>query len=58
VLPALISLMQFLAVVIVYPKGERLILPVHVLLVPYSAVALWHVLQRKRGQTSAPAASS
>jgi hypothetical protein len=40
VLPALIALTQYAAVVIVYPKGERLILPVHTLLVPYSSVAL------------------
>lgn len=39
-LPFLISLTQFVAVVIVYPKGERLILPIHTLLVPYSAIAL------------------
>jgi hypothetical protein len=45
-LPALIALTQFIAVVIVYPKGERLIVPVHTLLVPYSALTAWHVLQR------------
>ena len=40
-LPALIALTQFVAVVIVYPKGERLIVPIHTLLVPYSAIAAW-----------------
>lgn len=37
--PLLIALTQYLAVVIVYPKGERLILPIHVLLAPYAAIA-------------------
>src|SRR6185295_10563471 len=32
-LPGLIALSQFLAVVVVYPKGERLILPFHILLI-------------------------
>jgi hypothetical protein len=40
-LPALIAIAQFIAVVIVYPKGERLILPIHTLLVPYSSLAAW-----------------
>ena len=39
-LPALVALTQYVAVVIVYPKGERLILPIHTLLVPYAALAL------------------
>ncbi len=38
-IPALIAITQFIAVVIVYPKGERLIVPIHTLLVPYAAVA-------------------
>lgn len=38
-IPLLIAATQYLAVVIVYPKGERLILPVHTLLIPYSAAA-------------------
>ena len=42
-IPAIIALTQFIAVVIVYPKGERLIVPIHTLLVPYSAIALWHL---------------
>jgi len=44
-LPALIALTQFIAVVIVYPKGERLIVPMHTLLVPYSAVTVWYAMQ-------------
>ena len=43
-IPLLIALTQYIAVVIVYPKGERLILPVHTLLIPYAAAAahaLW-----------------
>ena len=44
-LPALIALTQFMAVVIVYPKGERLIVPIHTLLVPYSAVTVWYAMQ-------------
>ena len=39
-LPGLIAMSQFLAVVVVYPKGERLILPFHIILIPYAAVAL------------------
>lgn len=55
-LPALIAITQFIAVVIVYPKGERLIVPIHTLLVPYSAITAWHVLQTaaaRRRRTSA-----
>jgi hypothetical protein len=44
-LPALIAITQFAAVVIVYPKGERLIVPVHALLMPYSAIAAWQLAQ-------------
>ena len=38
--PALVALSQFAAVVLVYPKGERLILPFHMLLIPYAAVTV------------------
>ena len=38
-LPLIIALTQYAAVVIVYPKGERLILPIHSLLAPYAAIA-------------------
>lgn len=50
-IPAMMAVTQFIAVVIVYPKGERLILPVHVLLVPYSAIAL-HRWLRFRSPTA------
>jgi hypothetical protein len=53
-LPLAIALTQYLAVVIVYPKGERLILPIHVLLVPYATVAgEW--LRRWATRSSRPA---
>ena len=39
VLPLVIALTQYVALVIVYPKGERLILPIHTLLAPYAAIA-------------------
>ena len=38
-LPLMIALTQYVAVVLVYPKGERLILPIYILLVPYAAIA-------------------
>ena len=40
-LPAVVAATQLVALAIVYPKGERLILPVHTLLVPYSAIAVY-----------------
>jgi len=43
-IPLLISLTQFIAIVIVYPKGERLLVPIHTLLIPYTAVAAWYVM--------------
>ena len=46
-LPALIAITQFVALVVVYPKGERLILPVHMLLMPYAAVAAWRLIVRR-----------
>jgi hypothetical protein len=55
-LPALVALTQYVAVVVVYPKGERLILPVHTLLVPYAALALaalWGAATRSVVPTSA-----
>ena len=48
-IPALISLTQFIAIVIVYPKGERLVVPIHTVLIPYAAAAAWHLLARVRG---------
>ncbi|MGH9387094.1 MAG: hypothetical protein ACRD2N_22730 [Vicinamibacterales bacterium] len=49
-LPALVALTQYVAVVVVYPKGMRLILPFHALMVPYAAVtanAIWRRLARR-----------
>jgi hypothetical protein len=40
ILPGLIAASQFIAVVAVYPKGERLILPIYALLVPYAGIAV------------------
>ena len=44
-LPLVIAVTQYVALVIVYPKGERLILPIHTLLTPYAAIAA-HALLR------------
>jgi hypothetical protein len=44
-LPGLIAITQFAALVVVYPKEERLILPFHMLLVPYAAVAVERALR-------------
>jgi hypothetical protein len=44
-IPAIVSLTQFIAIVIVYPKGERLVVPVHVVLIPYCAAAAWFALK-------------
>ncbi len=52
-LPALVALSQYAAVVLVYPKGERLILPIHTLLVPYSAMAVTALVTRLRGSSRA-----
>lgn len=48
-LPALIALTQYVAVVMVYPKGMRLILPFHALMVPYAAVTANVWWRRVRG---------
>ena len=42
-IPLLVAITQYVAVVIVYPKGERLILPVHTVLLPYAAIAAYEV---------------
>jgi hypothetical protein len=47
-IPALIAATQFIAIVVVYPKGERLVVPIHTLLIPYAAVTAWHVIARRR----------
>lgn len=51
-LPALIAATQYVALVIVYPKGERLIVPIHTLLVPYACVAAAQVLDHLTGRMS------
>jgi hypothetical protein len=45
-LPMVIAATQYVALVIVYPKGERLILPIHTLLAPYAAIAAHALLTR------------
>lgn len=54
-LPAAIAASQFVALVIVYPKNERLILPIHTMLVPYAAITLWAVVSRFRSSRPAGA---
>ena len=44
-LPALVALSQFAAVVAVYPKGERLILPFYTVIVPYACLGIDRVLR-------------
>ena len=39
-LPGVIAASQFMAVVMVYPKAERLILPIYALLTPYAGIAV------------------
>ena len=39
-LPGVIAASQFMAVVMVYPKAERLILPIYALLAPYAGIAV------------------
>lgn len=54
-LPLIIALTQYAALVIVYPKGERLILPIHTLLAPYAAIAAHElvtaILRRRSART-------
>jgi hypothetical protein len=52
--PALIAVTQFVALVIVYPKGERLVLPVHTLLLPYSMVAAWWIVRETSAALKPP----
>jgi len=51
-IPALIALTQFIALVVVYPKGERLIVPIHTLLIPYSATAAWFALNSRSSEAA------
>lgn len=46
-IPAIVSVTQFIAIVIVYPKGERLVVPVHIVLIPYCAAAVWFALNKR-----------
>ena len=47
-IPAIVSLVQLAAIVMIYPKGERLVVPIHTLLIPYSAVTAWFLARRVR----------
>ena len=51
-IPLLISLTQFAAIVIIYPKGERLVVPIHTVLIPYSAVAAWFALKKRSSEAA------
>lgn len=51
-IPLLIAATQFIAIVIIYPKGERLVVPIHTLLIPYSAVAVWFALNRRSSEAA------
>jgi hypothetical protein len=53
--PLILALTQFIAVVVIYPKGERLILPIHILLVPYAAIAAHALAARRLHWTPPPA---
>lgn len=49
-MPAMVSASQFVAVVLVYPKDERLILPIYAVLVPYAGIAVtnaWAYVTRR-----------
>jgi hypothetical protein len=49
-IPAIVAAVQFAAIVVIYPKGERLVVPVHVVLIPYSAAAIWFALNRRSSE--------
>ena len=57
-LPLAIAFTQYVAVVLVYPKGERLILPIHVLLVPYATIACERVMRGVAGVIEQPPATN
>ena len=50
--PAIVSATQFIAIVIVYPKGERLVVPVHIVLIPYCATAVWWALNKRSSEAA------
>lgn len=45
-LPLMIAATQYAALVAVYPKGERLIVPIHTLLIPYASIAAYELWTR------------
>lgn len=49
-IPAIVSIVQFAAIVVIYPKGERLVVPCYVVLIPYSAAAAWFALNRRSSE--------
>lgn len=51
-IPAIVSLTQFVAIVMVYPKGERLVVPVHVVLIPYCAAAVWFAVNSRSSEAA------
>ena len=51
-IPAVFSLIQFVAIVVIYPKGERLVVPVHVVLIPYSAAAIWFAVKSRNSEAA------
>jgi hypothetical protein len=51
-IPAIVAVTQFALIVVIYPKGERLVVPVHMALIPYSAAAVWFVLNRRSSEAA------
>jgi hypothetical protein len=51
-IPAIVSIVQFAAIVVIYPKGERLMVPCYVVLIPYSAAAAWFALNRRSSEAA------
>ena len=51
-IPAVVAFTQFVAIVIIYPKGERLVVPVHTMLIPYSAAAAWFALNSRSSEAA------
>jgi hypothetical protein len=51
-IPAIVSVIQFVAIVVIYPKGERLVVPVYVVLLPYSAAAAWFALNSRSSEAA------
>jgi hypothetical protein len=51
-IPAVFALIQFAAIVVIYPKGERLVVPIHIVLIPYSAAAVWFALNSRSSEAA------